>query len=344
MKQAAVWWTRKDHVLCGVPLKSPSPEWTLYTDASLTGWGGYLNGQTVSGSWTRRESPLHINILEMKAVLLSLKKLMTTIQNSVLCLASDNSTVVAYLNNQGGTRSKELCGLARDVLLLCQENLITLVVKHIPGKLNILADTLSRARKPIITEWTLSHKVFQSICQVWDRPHVDLFATSLNNRLPTFVSPVPDERAFATDAFSISWEGMYAYAFPPFSLVGRVVQKLKDHSCLLVLIAPLWPGQPWFPDLLSVVVDYPLELPLRADLLAQPVCRVYHPKPQILHLHVWVLSERASLRKAFLSKLPTASLDRSGLPHLPSTKVDGRFSVIGVSAGKLILSQPLFRQ
>jgi hypothetical protein len=31
--------------------------------------------------------------------------------------------------------------------------------------------------------------------------------------MTTFVSPVPDPRAYAVDAMSLSWEGMFAYAF-----------------------------------------------------------------------------------------------------------------------------------
>ena len=343
VKQSAMWWTLEANVLQGTPLKSPSPERTLYTDASLSGWGGFLDGRIASGLWSRKESPLHINILEMRAVFQSLTAFLPLVQNTSLCLATDNSTVVAYLRNQGGTKSLDLCCLTRDILMLCHDNGISLLVKHVPGKLNILADTLSRARKPVITEWTLAKPVFHSICRLWDRPHVDLFATALNHQLPTYVSPVPDGEAFAVDALSIPWEGMFAYAFPPFNLVGRVVQKAKIHSCLLILIAPLWSGQPWFPDLLSLLVDFPRELPMREDLLVQPVSRVPHPKPAMLHLHAWKLSSQDSLRRDFLRKLPNASLDRFGLPLLPSTTADGAFSVIGASAGKLIHSQPLYK-
>jgi hypothetical protein len=45
--------------------------------------------------------------------------------------------------------------------------------------------------------------VFDSVVLRWDRPHVDLFATSLNHKLETFVSPVPDPLAFAVDAMSL---------------------------------------------------------------------------------------------------------------------------------------------
>jgi hypothetical protein len=34
----------------------------------------------------------------------------------------------------------------------------------------------------------------------------------------TFVSPVPDPRAYAADTMSLSWEGMFAYAVDAMSL------------------------------------------------------------------------------------------------------------------------------
>ena len=40
------------------------------------------------------------------------------------------------------------------------------------------------------------------------RPQIDLFATRLNNKLPLFVSPVPDPLATAVDALSLAWEDL----------------------------------------------------------------------------------------------------------------------------------------
>jgi hypothetical protein len=48
---------------------------------------------------------------------------------------------------------------------------------------------------------------------------VDLFAMSLNAKLDAYVSPGPDDSAWAADAFSIPWEGLVAYAFPPSILI-----------------------------------------------------------------------------------------------------------------------------
>ncbi|XP_069109293.1 uncharacterized protein [Argopecten irradians] len=219
VKEFARWWTLKDNVLQGVPLSKPAPTMTLFTDASMTGWGAYLDGHCRSGEWSGDQLSEHINVLEMRAVLLALQAFRKILHSKVVCVATDNSTVVAYLERQGGTRSHVLCALAIRVLLLCQEMQLTILVKHLPGRLNVLADTLSRRRQPVLTEWQLNPSIFEGICQVWDRPHIDLFATSLNNQLPTFVSPVPDQLAWAVDALSLDWEGMQAYAFPPFNLI-----------------------------------------------------------------------------------------------------------------------------
>ena len=46
------WWLQMENVMTGFPLTSPVPSLTLFTDASLLGWGAYLEGQTVSGMWS----------------------------------------------------------------------------------------------------------------------------------------------------------------------------------------------------------------------------------------------------------------------------------------------------
>ena len=116
--------------------------------------------------------------------------------------------------NQGGTHCYSLYQLANEVLFLCSQFQIRLVVRHIPGRLNVLADSLSRSLAPVNTEWELHQAVFQSIVLHWGNPNIDLFATNLTFKVTTFVTPVPDPRAYAVDAMILSWEGMFAYAFP----------------------------------------------------------------------------------------------------------------------------------
>ena len=103
---------------------------------------------------------------------------------------------------------------------------ITLKARHIPGCLNVMADLLSRSNQVQSTEWSLHPQVFKQICQKWFTPHVDLFATHLNHKLPLYISPVPDPKAWDIDALNINWMGLTAYAYPPMALLHRVIQKI----------------------------------------------------------------------------------------------------------------------
>ena len=114
-----LWWTVQGNVLRGQLLSSLVPNQTLFTDASNLGWGGYMDGLSVSGVWTPDLQKEHSNFLEMKAVLLALSHFQSLLQNKSLVLASDNTTVVAYSQNQGGNHCYKLYLLAREILLLC---------------------------------------------------------------------------------------------------------------------------------------------------------------------------------------------------------------------------------
>ncbi|VDI48588.1 Hypothetical predicted protein [Mytilus galloprovincialis] len=279
------WWLVRENVMRGLCLSPQVPSLTLFTDASTLGWGAYLEGLTISGVWSPDLLEEHINVLEMKAVLFALNHFQMSLKNQSVILATDNTTVVAYLKNQGGTHSPSLYQIARDILLLCFQLQVHLVVRHIAGHLNILADTLSRSLAPVNTEWELLQVVFKAVTLHWGSPQIDLFATSLNHKLLTFVSPVPDPKSFAVDAMSLSWKGMFGYAFPPFRFLSPVLQKIAGENCKIIVIAPAWPKQSWFPDLLRLSCACPLVLPLRPDLLSQIKGKVLYQNPEKLHLH-----------------------------------------------------------
>ena len=97
--------------------------------------------------------------------------------------------------------------------------------------------------------------------------NVDLFATRFNHKLPLCVSPVPDSHALAVDALSMNWYYLHAYAFPPTILIPSVLEKIRQYQCRIVLIAPFWPQQLWFSELLKLLVSAPIRLPLFPRLL-----------------------------------------------------------------------------
>ena len=289
------WWLQEDNVLTGQPLHPIKHALQIFTDASKEGWGAHLNEFTARGTWSLPESKLHINYLELKAVFLALKEFQNLCANKIVLVATDNTTVMSYINKEGGMRSGTLCALLWRILTWCTRHQVTLKARHIPGRLNVVADKLSRLGQTIQTEWSLLPEVFQAICSRWHQPQIDLFAMRFNNKLPQFVSPVPDSLAVAVDALSLPWENLDAYAFPPVAILGKVVERLQDSPCKrIILIAPGWPNMPWFWDLVIMSSQIPLSLPNLPNLLTQPFNQIPHRNLTNLNLHAWLLEHLAS--------------------------------------------------
>ena len=341
-----VWnfWTDRSRLQEGVSLEQKTPDFTIETDASVQGWGAHLQGDQISGSWTSVQRLQHINVLEMLAMEEALFHWLPRFRGHVVQVLTDNSTVMYYIIKQGGTKSLSLCTLAWRILRWCKNNNISLVVKHIPGKRNVIADSLSRQHKLPGTEWTLLQSVVDHICKLSQHPMLDLFATSLNKRLPVYVSPLPDPLAMAMDALSISWDHLLAYAFPPTALLTPVLKKVQDSvNCQLVLVAPAWANQSWYPTLLHLSVDLPIQLPSQYNLLWHPVGRVFHANPALFNLHAWRVSSNTSKVADFRRKLPIESHPLNvNLPE-ESTIPDGRCSCLGVINGRRIHSIRLFQ-
>ena len=103
------WWLEESNVLLGQPLHPLKHALQIFTDASNEGWGAHLDDHTAWGTWSLPESKLHINHLELKAVFLALKAFRTLVCNKTVLIATDNTTVVAYINKEGGMKSGSLC-------------------------------------------------------------------------------------------------------------------------------------------------------------------------------------------------------------------------------------------
>ncbi|KAK7105998.1 hypothetical protein V1264_017305 [Littorina saxatilis] len=273
----------------GVPIVLPPPSKHLFTDASLEGWGAHLDDHTTFGLWTQSQVKWHINMLELEAVFLAVMEFLPFLRGEHVLVHSDNTTVVAYLNKQGGSRSLPLSHRACEMLVWCHKHGMVLSAKYLPGKLNVLADSLSRSFKVMHSEWTITH---QALLRLWaqvEKPPIDLFATRFSRRLPIFVSPFPDPEAWEVNALEIPWNNLQAYAFPPIPLLARVLRKADLERPSLILVAPNWPSQAWYPDLLRLSSGPPLPLDLRRGELVQPRSGIPHDNPQWLALHGWPL-------------------------------------------------------
>ena len=330
------WWSLDQNIAKGKSLSKTSYPMILTTDASATwGWGGHLNNLNCQGQWSPQEKTLHINCLEMKAVFLCMKQFLTQLQNQNVMIRSDNTTVCQYINRQGGTKSVQLCQLTIELWELALKYKISMKAVHILGINNARADALSRYRI-IPSEWSLNNSVVWKIFNLWGQPQIDLFATWENKKTPIFCAWQAHPKAFAMDALSIVWQNMFVYAFPPVQLIPRILTHFQQFQCTMILIAPLWPKQLWYPILLNLSVACPIKLPLQRDLLTQCKGRVSHPEPEALQLTAWLLSTEVSQQRVFQKSLEIYLPNPGERVHKGTTSQNLDNSVAGVINRRLI--------
>ena len=221
---------------------SPPRRMTLFTDASSSGWGAQLGSRSTQGQWSASQRSWHINVLKMQAVINAVRDFLPHLRSRVVCLMCNNAVTVAYIKDEGGTRSYTLMQMTIRLLKWCDHKAITLVPVHLPGVHNIQADSLSRVSQTLNMEWMMAMERLRPMFAKWGEPQVDLSATFANRRLIKFVSPYPDLRAEWMNAMSVPWDNGRGllYAFPPFKMVPQVLQKIaQSPSVRMILIAPL---------------------------------------------------------------------------------------------------------
>ena len=102
----------------------------------------------------------------------------------------------------------------------------------------------------------------------------------------------PDPNAFAADIFTQNWNDIKGYGFPPFSLIGRILAKIKRNEASTILIVPCWQTQPWFPQFLRMLEHSTVPVLLKAHhkLLQLPGTGQKQPLWKKLQLIVACLS------------------------------------------------------
>ena len=350
------WWS-SPAVLQGLPLAARETEVTLFTDASSSGWGAQLGSHSTQGQWSASQRLCHINVLEMQAVIYAVRDFLPLLRYHVVRLMCDNAVTVAYIKNEGGTRSHTLMQMTIRLLKWCDSKAITLVPVHLPGVRNIQADSLSRVGQTLTTEWTMAMESLRPVFAKWGEPQIDMFATFANRRLVKFVSPYPDPRAEWTDAMSMPWdkERGLLYVFPPFKMVPQVLQKIAQSPELqVILIALLQPAVSWFPELMNLTQEDPVPLFVEGqDLLTQDVCmgggvtETRHFRPS--NLHAWKLSGPFWEPRVIPGKLPTWCQDAYENLHNKCMNLIGQDSwrSVGRKNGKffkleVIISVPIW--
>ncbi|KAA6362377.1 MAG: hypothetical protein EZS28_042095, partial [Streblomastix strix] len=82
-------------------------------------------------------------------------------------------------------------------------------------------------------------------------PTIDLFSQHFNNLLPRFMSTIRGHGEIAIDALNQTWKKELPWIHPPIPLLPAVLKKIREEQIEAMIIAPLWPGQIWYTELVN---------------------------------------------------------------------------------------------
>lgn len=268
------WWENNIEDAFGLVDNSHgNPDLTIFTDASKEAWGACCELGKTNGGWSLSEKDMSINALELKAILYGIRALIMPSNTALrhLRVMTDNTTAVHCINNMGTSHSDHCNDITFEIWKCCRKLGAWVSAAHIPGKLNTEADFLSRNIN-MDAEWMLNPELFKESLKILNcKPTVDLFASRLNTQLKDYVSFFPDPFALAIDCFRMDWSRIALFhAFPPFSMICRVLQKVKRDLAEGILVVPDWQNQPWFPVLAESLIARPVKIAARQNLLIMP--------------------------------------------------------------------------
>lgn len=143
------WWIRCMSFFNGsMPFNCdiPEPSSIFASDACLEAGAAFFNGDWLYARW-KCDFPSwtsdHINVLELKTVLLATLKWGRCWSGRHILVRSDNMATVAAINHTT-CKSPAMMSTVRDLFWLSTLFKFKLSAMHLPGHLNVLCDRLSR--------------------------------------------------------------------------------------------------------------------------------------------------------------------------------------------------------
>ena len=177
--------------------------------------------------------------------------LQANMRNVFICVFSDNMSTVHMINKLFTTVDK--CALElKMILTYTLSHDCAIKAYHVPGKLNTVADYLSRQQ---IATQRVSTQVLTWLHDSLSLPLTcDRFASARDHVLPFFNTFMPDVARMPVDAFAQSdWLHHVNWCHPPPQIIDKLVYFLDslnfEPPC--VIFCPYWPAHSWFSTLLA---------------------------------------------------------------------------------------------
>ncbi len=190
-----------------------------------------LQDTVAQGKFSLEERTWSINTKETIAVLLGLQSFKGCLQNHHTLVLCDNKTAVHIIREMGTMSNLLRDRFVREIEIWCFTCQIDswIMISWILGKENVKADDMSQIFKET-TEWALPQRTYGTMMSQMGIPRIDLFTSCINFKTKPFISCCPDPKEQQIIAFTRSWKDFHLrYVFPPFSLIPRMLKKIREE-------------------------------------------------------------------------------------------------------------------
>ena len=131
--QELIWWVNNLEISNVKSILSPINKTIIQTDASQKGWGAHCQKMSIGGQWTLQEPRLHISLLELKAINLSLLTFHKMFSMKAAHFQVGNTKALSYLMKMGGTRSRGMTALTKEIWEFVLSQKIIITAEYLPG-------------------------------------------------------------------------------------------------------------------------------------------------------------------------------------------------------------------
>ena len=244
--------------------------------------GAWRHTRVAHGVFSPAESKMMIAWLEMRAVRHGVRAGGELLRDATLLLWEDNSVCVGIIKK----------GMSKSPVLHREYSLLHAELAALNCR--ILVRWVASADQPADfwtrllyrSDWHFATWVLEAVFELWGEPTVDRFAQPHDAVCARYNTPYPHPGAEATDAWTQAWGGEFNWLNPPWSMVGRVVDRLrKEVSAEAVVVVPCFSAR-WLPGLLALATDARQLVLAPADIIPGPVARA---SPEPLRNSAWRL-------------------------------------------------------
>ena len=241
-------WLRNLQKVNGLKIKAfPTTTKIVYSDASNTGYGGYiverLSNVIARGDFTPSEKQTSSTYRELLAVKLILHSLSDKLRNENVLWFSDNINVSRII--EVGSRRQHLHNLAVNIFDLCVTHNITLQPSWIPREINTSADFLAKIIDS--DNWGVDPETFRYIEQCFGKFSIDRFADDLNRKCDRFNTKFICPGSESVNCFTCDWSQDFNWVCPPISMIGDALKHVKLCKAKGVLLVPMWTSSYFWP-------------------------------------------------------------------------------------------------